>query len=154
MARRVFAPDIWISAMIGRTLPAARSASALTAATASPRAASIWGLPSLTPFRLRGRKAPTSSGRDQRPLLFRQRGVKVQNERIDVRTEFGDDERHAMRHQAGNEMDIAGKPIELGDRTGQRNVLAFASAAANCGRTIERIASLAVSTSTNSATIS
>jgi hypothetical protein len=50
MARRLVAPDSWISAMIGGTLPAARSASALIAATASPLAASICGLPSLTPF--------------------------------------------------------------------------------------------------------
>ena len=49
-ARRVVAPDFRISAMIGRTLRAARSASALTAATAASCAAPIWGLPSFTPF--------------------------------------------------------------------------------------------------------
>jgi len=35
--------------MIGTTLPAARTASAMIAATASPRAASIRGLPNFTP---------------------------------------------------------------------------------------------------------
>jgi hypothetical protein len=50
IARSVVTPDFWILVMIGRTLPAARSASALIAATASSRAASIWGLPSLKPF--------------------------------------------------------------------------------------------------------
>jgi len=49
MARKVIAPNLRISAMIGNALLAARSASALTLASAAPRAASILGLPSLTP---------------------------------------------------------------------------------------------------------
>ena len=47
---RVVEPDLRISAMIGRTLLAARSAPALTAETAAACAASMLGLPSLTPF--------------------------------------------------------------------------------------------------------
>jgi hypothetical protein len=50
MARRVVAPDLRISAIIGSTLPAERSASALIAATARSRATSMLGLPSLMPF--------------------------------------------------------------------------------------------------------
>jgi hypothetical protein len=39
----------------------------------------------------------------------------VQNERINVRSEFGDDERDPVRHQPGNEVHISRKPIELAD---------------------------------------
>ena len=96
MARRVEAPDFLISAMIGKTLFAARSASALIAATAPPRAASICA--ELDALRLRRRQRRLRPAGDQRALLFRQRGVEMQDERVNVRSEFGDDERHAMRH--------------------------------------------------------
>jgi hypothetical protein len=49
ICRRVVAPVRRMSAMIGAALPAARSASALMAATAWLRAASMFGLPSTTP---------------------------------------------------------------------------------------------------------
>lgn len=50
MARRLIAPDLRISLMIGRTLLAARSASTLTATTPAPYAVAILGLPSFTPL--------------------------------------------------------------------------------------------------------
>jgi hypothetical protein len=78
------ARDFRISAMTGCTLPAARSASALIAATASARAALILGFPSLTHFALAAASADVV-----RPainaLLFGERGMKVQREGIDVR---------------------------------------------------------------------
>src|SRR5271166_583807 len=39
----------------------------------------------------------------------------MEHERIHVRPKFGDEERDVVRHQAGNETDIAAEPIELGD---------------------------------------
>ena len=47
MSRSVVAPARRISSIIGRTFPAARSASLLIAVIASPRALSIWGFPSV-----------------------------------------------------------------------------------------------------------
>ena len=37
----------------------------------------------------------------------------MQHERIGVAAEFGDDERHALRHQAGDERHITEQPVEL-----------------------------------------
>jgi hypothetical protein len=89
MARKVVAPDLRISAMIGSTLQADRSASALIAATARSRAISILGLPSLTPFALAAARADFVR-LAIRALLLRERRVDVQNEGVDVRAEFGD----------------------------------------------------------------
>jgi hypothetical protein len=50
IARSVNAPVLRISEIIGNTLPAARSASAFSDATAKPRASPSFGLPSFTPF--------------------------------------------------------------------------------------------------------
>ena len=48
----------------------------------------------------------------------------MQHERLDVSAEFGDDEWDPMGHQAGNEMDVSGQPIELGNRDGAFTVSA------------------------------
>ena len=39
----------------------------------------------------------------------------MQRERVDVAAQRGDDERHPLRHQAGDERDVAAQPVELGD---------------------------------------
>ena len=71
---------------------------------------------------------------------------------IGIAAEFGDDERHALRHQAGNERDIARQPVELGDQDAAfAPALAAARAAASCGRRSSASAPLPVSASTNSA---
>src|SRR5450631_1264907 len=49
--------------------------------------------------------------RDQRALLLCQGRVDVQHERICVPTQRRDDERHLVRHKAGDEADVAGQPI-------------------------------------------
>ena len=59
--------------MIGSTLPAARSASALTAATAWLRASSRCGLPSLMPFALAAASADFVRPRSMRALSGRAR---------------------------------------------------------------------------------
>ena len=53
--------------------------------------------------------------RDQPPFLFCERGVQVQHKRVGVRAELGNDKWHALGHQAGNEGNVARKPIELGN---------------------------------------
>ena len=53
--------------------------------------------------------------RDQPPLLLGESSVQVQHERVCIRAQFGDDERNPLRHEAGNERDVAGEPVELGD---------------------------------------
>ena len=50
-----------------------------------------------------------------------QRGVEVQEERLDVGAKVGD-ERYPVRHQPGDEMHVARQPVELGD--GDRRSLA------------------------------
>ena len=58
MARNVFAPLFWISAMIGRTFAAWRSALPLRAVAPASRAAEIFGLPSLLTAGLGGAQRP------------------------------------------------------------------------------------------------
>ena len=52
--------------------------------------------------------------RDQPPLLLRQCSVEVQHEGICISSQFGNDERHTLGHQARYEGHVAGKPVELG----------------------------------------
>lgn len=99
---RVVEPDLRISAMIGRTLLAARSVPALTAETAAACAALMLGLPSLGALRLRRCKRRFCPPGDQGALLFGERRIEMQNERIDIRPQFRNEEGHAMRHQAGS----------------------------------------------------
>ena len=42
----------------------------------------------------------------------------MQHEGIHVGAEFGDHERHPLRHQPGDEMDVAAQSVELGDQHG------------------------------------
>jgi hypothetical protein len=81
--------------------------------------------------------------RDQGALLFGERGKEVQYERIDVRAEVRDHEWNAMRHEAGNEMDITRQPVKLryGDRASQCPCLG--ERCRQLGSPIERIASFA-----------
>jgi len=58
--------------------------------------------------------APLWRARDHRPLLFGERGVDVQDERVDVGPELGYDESDALGHQARDERNVAAEPIELG----------------------------------------
>ena len=95
------------------------------------------------PASLRGRQRRLGARRDQRALLLGQRRVDVQHERVHVRTKLCHNERNALRHQPGDERDIARQPIELGD-----NDRAYALASAvERGRQlrtpIERISALA-----------
>jgi hypothetical protein len=57
----------------------------------------------------------TSTLTDQPPLLLGKGGVEVEHERVGIDAELGDDERHALCHQIGDEGDVAGEPVEFGD---------------------------------------
>jgi hypothetical protein len=55
----------------------------------------------------------------------------VQQERVDVRAEIGDQKRRLMRHEAADEMHVARKPVEFGD--GDRARLSVAAGASQGG---------------------
>jgi hypothetical protein len=55
---------------------------------------------------------------DQPALLLGKRCIEGQHEGIGIDAEFRHDERHALRHQAGDEGDVSGEAIQLGDNYG------------------------------------
>ena len=71
--------------------------------------------PNLTPCAFLAAEGVLGTLGDQPALLLGERCVDVQHERIGVGAELGDDERRPVRHQPGDEMHVAGQPIELGD---------------------------------------
>jgi hypothetical protein len=52
---------------------------------------------------------------DHPALLLGESRVNMQGEGVDVAAERADNERHPLRHQAGDKHDIAAEPVELGD---------------------------------------
>jgi hypothetical protein len=70
------------------------------------------GLPSRAPDVFRTANAALVLG-DQPPFLLGQGGKEVKHERVSVAAEFGDDERYALRHQAGDERNVARQSAEL-----------------------------------------
>ena len=101
------------------------------------------GLPSLRAARLPDRQRRLGALRDQPPLLLGQRGVEVQHERVGVAAEFGDDERHALGHQAGDERDIAREPVELRDQDAALRGLGRGQRGGELRPAIERVGALA-----------
>src|SRR4051812_13368514 len=83
-------------------------------------------------------------------LLLGQCREQVQHERIGVPAEFGDDERHALRHQARNERHVAGHRSSLATRTLHLAFRAAARAAASWGLRSSASAPLPDSASTYS----
>jgi hypothetical protein len=77
--------------------------------------------------------------RDQRPLFLGERSVEMQHERIGVAAKLCDDERHLVRHQAGNEMHIARQAVKLGN---EDRAFPLAGLGERCGKlraTVESI---------------
>lgn len=77
------------------------------------------------------------------PLLLGERGVEVEHEGIGVGAEFRNDERHALRHEPGDEGNVAGQAVELGHND---RVLAVAGRSQGSGRLrapVERVGALA-----------
>jgi hypothetical protein len=56
-----------------------------------------------------------SAPADKRAFFLRKRREQVQDERVNVRAEIGDQERDPVNHQARDEMNITGQPVQLGD---------------------------------------
>ena len=59
------------------------------------------------------RKCRLGALRDESLFLLSEGRVEVQHERIGIPAKFGNDERHALCHQARDERDIAGQTVEL-----------------------------------------
>src|SRR5262245_24946434 len=67
----------------------------------------------------------------------------MQREWIHVLAERGDDERHPLRHQSGDERDVAGKPVELGHGNLALGLLRCLQRRFQLRTAIERIGTLA-----------
>ena len=61
---------------------------------------------------------------DHCALLLGEGGVQVQQERLDVGSEIGDQKRRFVRHEAADEVHVARQPIELVDRDRARLAIA------------------------------
>jgi hypothetical protein len=57
--------------------------------------------------RFRSAKRVLGSLRDHAALFLGERSIDMQHERIAIGPKLGDDERHLLRHQSGDESDIA-----------------------------------------------
>ena len=110
---------------------------------ASPASRMLLGLPSLLPLAFLICQRRLGALRDQPPLLLGQRGVEVQHERIGVAAEFGDDERHALRHQAGDERDVARQPVQLRDQDAALRGLGRSQRGCELRPPVERVGALA-----------
>jgi hypothetical protein len=53
--------------------------------------------------------------RNETAFLLGQGRIQVQHKRIGVPAEFGHDEGHTLRHQAGHKSHVTRKPVELGN---------------------------------------
>ena len=108
MPRRLEMPVARMASITGRTLAANWSACAICTSRPMAAAAGAFTLvaergfacPALGQCRLR-------PFRDQPALLLGQCRVEVQHEGIGVGPQVGDQERHPLRHQPGDEGDVA-----------------------------------------------
>jgi hypothetical protein len=64
--------------------------------------------------RLSGCQGFGSALADQRAFFLRQRREQVQDEGVNVWAEINDQKRHPVNHQARDEMNITGQPVQLG----------------------------------------
>ena len=110
----------------------------------------IVGLPSFTPRFRAACKASPGALRDHAPFLLGQRRVDMEQERIGVGTKLGDDKRHPVCHQAGNECTLRDSRSSLATQTAGSCLRAALSAAASLGRRSRASAPLPVSISVNS----
>ena len=62
---------------------------------------------------------------------------------IGIAAEFGHDERHALRHQAGDERHIARQPVELGDEDAALRGLGCCQRRGELRPAVERVGALA-----------
>jgi len=67
----------------------------------------------------------------------------MQHERISIGSELGNEERHSLGHQAGNESHVARKPIQLGHQDRTFLLTRCSRRARELGPSIESVGSLA-----------
>ena len=67
----------------------------------------------------------------------------MQHERIGISTQLGDDERDALRHQAGNEGHIAREPVELRYQDTATGTAGCRQGGGKLGPAIERVGAFA-----------
>jgi uncharacterized protein with von Willebrand factor type A (vWA) domain len=67
----------------------------------------------------------------------------VQQERIDVGTQLGDDELDALRHQATDEVNVAAEPVQLGDRDRALAMLGLSQRGSQLRAASKRVGTLA-----------
>ena len=144
MPRRLVTPDFCSDTMIGRTAlgePIRRLR--LNVAPCRRCLAGAGRIAELGALQFARGEGGSGAFRDLPPLLLGQCRVEVQHEGIGIRSEFGHDEWHALRHQAGNEGHVAREAIELGNK---HRTLRLARCGQRCGKlwpSIKRIGAFA-----------
>ena len=73
------------------------------------------GAAQLYPARLCACQSVPRARGDHRAFLLCERSEEMQDERVHVGAKFGDDELHALCHQAGDEVNVAAEAIQLGN---------------------------------------
>ena len=100
-------------------------------------------MPSRVALCLAGGKRGFRPRGDEATLLLGKRGVEMQHEGVGIGSELCHDEGDALRHQPGDEGDIAGETIELGDDNGAFGDSGSGKGGGELRSPIERIAALA-----------
>jgi len=103
----------------------------------------VRGIPQLRAARLPDCEGHLRAFGDQPPLLLGERRIEVQHERVGVAPQFGDDERHPLRHQAGDERHVAREAVELGDQDGAFGLARGGQRRGELGAAIKRVGALA-----------
>ena len=110
------------------------------------------GLPSFLPPALREDSAACSF-RDEPPLLLGECCVEVEHEWVGIGPEFSNDERHALNDQSGNEGNVSGKAIKLGNQDWAFCNLGRGERSSKLRSPVECVGALAGPTSVNPLTI-
>ena len=77
-------------------------------------------MPRVCPRALAAARAAFLRWEIARALLLGEGDVQVQQERLDVGAEIGDQKRRLVRHEAADEVHVAREPVEVSDGDGAR----------------------------------
>ena len=144
MPRRLAIPERWMDCTIGRMASANRSASRIeTTRPLAAASARVGRIAELGAARFARGEGGPGALRDQPPFLLGKRCVEVQHERVGIGAKFGDDEGDALRHQAGNEGDVAREAVELGHDDRALRLARCGQRGCQLRSAIERIGALA-----------
>ena len=92
---------------------------------------------------LSSQESLTGAGRYQGALFLGKGGKQVQNERINVRAQLGNYERHPVSHKAADEVNIAAEAVKLGDGDVALEFLRSSESSLELRATVESIRALA-----------